>query len=154
VIAVVLLTGAGCASTTVGTKMSANQVDQIKKGVSTRAEVESILGSPVHTSIIGDGRRIMTYSYFEQSASPKGTTFIPWAGPFLGGARGERQQQTLQVILNKDSIVEDLEFSDARSRIDSNGLVAPKITVTPVSPAVPPPTVLATNKTFSAISKP
>ena len=128
----------GCISSSFGTKMSQGQVDQIKKGVSTKADVETILGQPVNTSMIGDGRRVMTYSYFAQSARAKGQSFIPYLGPFIGGATGEREQQTLQIYLDKNGVVEDYEFSDSLSTIDSRGgIFNQQIKSTPVPVSAP-----------------
>jgi outer membrane protein assembly factor BamE (lipoprotein component of BamABCDE complex) len=42
---------AGCAS--YGNKMDRSKLDQIKKGVTTRAEVEALFGPPMTTALMG-----------------------------------------------------------------------------------------------------
>ena len=96
----------GCAS--YGNKIEVSKLDQIKKGVTTRAEVEALFGLPMNTSLLGDGRRMMLYNYHESQV--KGQTFIPYAGAFMGGSRS--RNQSLQIVLSKDNVVQDFEFND------------------------------------------
>ena len=61
----------GCATGyTHGNKLDQNTVSQIKKGVTTRAEVIAALAPPTNVSLMGDGRRMMFYSYSDASAKP------------------------------------------------------------------------------------
>src|SRR3989344_3974883 len=81
----------GCVSTSVGTKMSADKIDQLKKGVTTRAEVETLFGKPIATSMLGDGRRMMVYNYSGTKVKPTGlgatigSAFVPGGYLFMGG---------------------------------------------------------------------
>jgi outer membrane protein assembly factor BamE (lipoprotein component of BamABCDE complex) len=129
----------GCASNTYesGTPMSADKISQIKKGVTTRAEVEALLGPPDFVSLVGDGKRVMSYHYSSTQTEAHATaaTFIPYAGLFVGGAKGQSQThtQTLQVILNAANVVQDYEFDDntGNTAIKSGGgLFAPSTSST------------------------
>lgn len=130
-----LITGlfAGCASTSYGTKMDQNKISQIKKGVTTKAEVEALLGPPAHISIIpgasGDGRRMMQYSFYEMSAKPTAASFIPVVGGFVGGSQQQRTQ-SLQIIITKSGVVEDYEYSDSTNHSEG-GLLNRKTVASP-----------------------
>lgn len=76
------------ASQQYGTKIDPARVAELKHGVTTRQEVEQWFGPPMQTALIGDGRRMMLYSYY-----------------------ASKQQQTLQIILNSSNIVQDHEFN-------------------------------------------
>jgi len=108
----------GCASvhTESGVQISQDKVAQIRKGVTTRAEVEALLGPPTNVSMMGAGKRMLTYHYTSTDASshPTATTFIPYAGLFTNTAKAEAQTRTqlLQVMLNAQGVVDDFEFSD------------------------------------------
>lgn len=106
---------AGCMSHQYGTKIDSNKVSQIKKGVTTKAEVEALLGAPSHAGITGDGRRMMTYSYTESSSQ---ASFIPF-----GGASGKSRTQTLQIMISKSGVVEDYEFSDNAQDHETGGFL-------------------------------
>jgi len=126
----------GCATTsTSGTKFDKNMISRIKKGVTTRAEVEATLGSPTYVAMMGEGRRTMQYNYIETTTSTKASTFIPFYALIGGGATVDQRIQNLQIMLNKDHIVEDYEFSDNAGTTDmSGGLLNTKTTTTPVDP--------------------
>lgn len=124
-----------CASTSGGTQISSDKVSQIKKGVTTRAEVEGLLGPPAHVGLMSDGRRMMTYSFYETSAHATGATYIPIVGAFAGGAKGQQRVQTLQIILTKEGVVQDYEFSDNTNRLESGGPFNPGVRSTPTGPS-------------------
>ena len=96
--------------------MNADKVSQIKKGVTTRAEVEALLGPPANVFMMPEGKRMMSYSYSSTKAEGHATaaTYIPYVGMFAGGSKGEAQTriQTLQIMLNAKGIVEDYDFAD------------------------------------------
>ena len=96
----------GCMST--GQKMDQSKVDQIKKGVTTRAELETMFGTPFNVAMMGEGKRMMVFMF--ATVQVKATNYIPVIGHLVGGT--DDRQQILKVILNKDNIVEDYEFSD------------------------------------------
>lgn len=140
---ITLLAVAGC-GTTSGTKMESSKVSQIKKGVTTRAELEQLLGPPANVSMMGDGRRMLFYRFSDtqQKTGSKllfASGFIPFAGMATGAASvvaagagaatsgSKTRMQMLQVILSKDGIVEDYEFSDKTMDVSTSPLGA-KIT--------------------------
>ncbi len=102
---------AGCYSTSSGTKIDDSKVSQIKKGVTTRAEVEVLLGKPSSVSMMGDGRRMMFYTYVEASGHATAGSYIPFANLVTSGTQSQVHTQRLQIILTKDDIVEDYEWS-------------------------------------------
>lgn len=116
----------GCMSydTEHGTQMTAEKIHQIKKGITTRAEVEALLGPPSSVTMLGNGRRVMSYLYTgtkgELHATP--ITYVPIVGLFAGGSKtsGVVHTQTLQVMLSDAGIVEDYEFSDTSSKTGIN----------------------------------
>ena len=104
-----LTLAAGCASS--GQKVEQDKLSQIKKGVTTRAEVEALLGQPSHVTIVGNGKRIMFYTYSEVKANT--ASYIPYASIFAGGTKN--RQQMLQIMLNENNVVEDYEFGDRQT---------------------------------------
>lgn len=96
----------GCVTSTSGQRMDAAQVNSIKKGVTTRSEVEANFGPPIATGMLPDGKRVLTFSYNESKM--KGETFIP----FYPGGGADTRRQSLQVIVGPDNIVQDYDFND------------------------------------------
>lgn len=110
----------GCASSSHGTKIDNDKVSQIQKGSTTKEEVVQMFGPPMHSSLMGDGRRMMMYHYTESKQQVKGQSFIPVAGAFMGGSKGTIRQQQLQIVLNKDNVVEDFELNDGTNNVETN----------------------------------
>ena len=102
---------AGCAHQTHGKRIDQETVSQIKKGVTTKDEVEALLGPPTNISMLGDGRRMMLYNFMEVSTQATATSFIPFVGGLIGGA-GQQRTQSLQIIITKSGVVEDYEYLD------------------------------------------
>ncbi|MFA5143735.1 MAG: outer membrane protein assembly factor BamE [Candidatus Omnitrophota bacterium] len=124
---------AGCATMTYGTKLDQSKVSQIKKGATTRAEVEALFGPPAYVSILNDGRRTMSYNFTETSMAVTPETFIPVVAYFAGGTRGQTKTQMLQIILSKADIVEDYEFTDSTSKTETkNSFSGTQTTSVPV----------------------
>lgn len=98
--------GVGCMSS--GNKMEQSRVDQIQKGVTTRAEVEANLGAPDSVAIMPDGGRALMYNYYESKAQAR--NFIPYVSLFGSGA--DTRRQTLQVVVGPNNIVQDFEMTD------------------------------------------
>lgn len=113
---------AGCASSSYGRKIDGSKVSLIKKGVTTKTEVEQLLGPPDHVGMIGDGRRSMSYSFHETNAHPNAASFIPVVGGFVGKAEGKMRRQSLQIMITKSGVVEDYEFSDTTQDIEAGML--------------------------------
>jgi outer membrane protein assembly factor BamE (lipoprotein component of BamABCDE complex) len=105
----------GCATS--GQQMDRSQVENIQKGVTTRAELEAMLGTPMHAGMMDNGRRLLTFQFHETRV--KGESFIPYAGAFIGGR--DHRAQILQVILDANGVVEDFEFSDSTIETKQEG---------------------------------
>jgi hypothetical protein len=108
----------GCSSvnTENGVAMTPDKIAQIKKGVTTRAQIEALFGPPDNVAMMPEGKRVMSYNYTATNVSghPNAASFIPYVGLFAGGAKAEGQtrMQKLQIMLNPQGIVDDFEFSD------------------------------------------
>jgi len=123
-----------------GTKLDASKVSQIKKGVTTRVEVEALLGPPATVSMYGaDGKRMMSYSYMSTSSEGSGTINMFYPAGSQIDARARTRMQTLQVVLDKSGIVEDYEFNDGTTNTKSSGDLLNR-TTTSTSTATPPTT--------------
>jgi outer membrane protein assembly factor BamE (lipoprotein component of BamABCDE complex) len=104
----------GCASSTVGNQnLTADKVNQIQKGVTTRAQVEQLIGSPQNVSILGDGRRVMMYSGSQTKADmSSGLVHDMTIGLVPENSKTTMRRETLEVYLDGNDVVEDYEFSD------------------------------------------
>jgi outer membrane protein assembly factor BamE (lipoprotein component of BamABCDE complex) len=91
----------GCVS--VGRKIDQSSADSIKKGVTTREQVTSLLGSPDGITRLGTGDTLYSYGYMRMKAKP--ASFIPIVGMFAGGA--ETQHQFFTVTFGPDGVVKD-----------------------------------------------
>jgi hypothetical protein len=124
-----LVTMVGCATAATSTgnqSLQGDRVAQIKKGVTTRAEVEQIFGAPNHVQLMGDGRRTMIYTGMQGTRNNAGDIAwcIPFVGPLVGGKNtSSRRLERLQVVLNKAEVVEDYEFSDTTTDSQSSNSV-------------------------------
>lgn len=92
-----------------------------------------MLGVPTTVSMIGDGRRMMFYTYTESSSQVKAAGFIPIVGAFAGGGTMKTRTQTLQVMISKSGVVEDYEFSDNTQAQNMDGMGHMKSTSTPTT---------------------
>jgi len=91
--AVIVALLAGCAST--GENFDEGKVSQIKKGETTEAQLIQMFGQPQSRGVNSEGATTLTWTYIESRV--KGESFIPYAGPFVGGTR--HKQKTLNVTL-------------------------------------------------------
>lgn len=73
---------AACAAS--GREIKPEQLAQLKKGETTVAQAEAILGKPTNRMVNSDGGTILSYGYSRVQARPE--TFIPIVGAFVGGA--------------------------------------------------------------------
>ncbi|MFZ0425092.1 MAG: hypothetical protein WAL80_19615 [Xanthobacteraceae bacterium] len=71
----------GCASS--GVKVSEQQAESFKVGVSTYADVVSALGDPTTTTIDSKGIRTAAYTY--SSVRSQAQNFIPYIGGLVAG---------------------------------------------------------------------
>jgi hypothetical protein len=111
----VLTVGAGCSTTTTEGNQSLTEgnVTKITKGVTTRAEIEDILGQPDEVTLLPDGCRTMTYQGSETkfdwlSVVVQGLMpfYVPMKDP------NTTRRQVLQIILDRNNVVEDYEFEN------------------------------------------
>ena len=107
----------GCVST--GRKIDQAAADSIKKGETTRAQVGQLLGSPEMITKNSNGDTIYIYHYMR--ATPKASTFIPYIGPFVGGAN--IQQQMTRITFGPDNVVKDFSTTQGATESDM-GLAA------------------------------
>jgi outer membrane protein assembly factor BamE (lipoprotein component of BamABCDE complex) len=134
---------AGCATKTTisgSPAIDSSRVSQIHKGVTTRQELIDTFGSPAHSQMMGDGRRTLVFVSNQTTMKADNKMWIPFAGPFVGANdKHETRMQNLQVVLNRDGIVEDFEFSDQTSEISMKasafGGSAKTTTVDNIAPA-------------------
>lgn len=81
---------------------------QIVKGESTRDDVRRLLGVPNGRTDLGDGGESWTYSYGK--AKTRATSYIPYVGPFIGGAESEGHAVTY--VFDSDGIVQTVSEYD------------------------------------------
>lgn len=102
----------GCAS--VGENFDERNVSQIKKGETTEAELLQMFGEPQNRTEDSEGTSTLQWTYTESVT--KGESFIPYAGPFLGGSRSK--SKTLNVILRDGKVV---SFASTGGGLESRG---------------------------------
>lgn len=108
---------AACVST--GRKIDQAAADSIKKGETTRAQVGQMLGAPEMVTKTSNGDTVYLYHYMR--ATPKASTFIPYIGPFVGGANV--QQQMTRITFGPDNVVKDFSTTQGATESDM-GLAA------------------------------
>lgn len=105
-----------------GTPIESAKVAQIIKGKTTRAEIEGLFGKPEMTSMLPDGRRMITYNYNSTHMKVNSGAILRAAFTASGPlAQGTTKTQALQIYLSKDGMVEDYEFNDNTRDIQSFG---------------------------------
>ena len=90
---------AGCAST--GQNFDESKISQIKKGVTTEAELVQMFGAPTSRAMNSEGNTTLNWMYAE--VREKGTSFIPYAGTWVGGTQSK--EKSLTVTLGADGKV-------------------------------------------------
>ena len=124
--AAVLMLSACAMQSEVGTKLESTDVERIKKGVTTMAQVESMIGKPDSINMIEDGKKIAFY-YSSQGESRSWfnpAALIPFAGLFVTQqATSTTRTQQLHITYNRRGVVEDYHFSDDAKEMEIN--VAP-----------------------------
>lgn len=102
---------AGCASS--GNKKLQKETEvsmqsKIKEGVTTKAQLKSMLGSPDSVSFTDGGKEIWKYVHAKVKVS--GKTFIPFYGLFHNGTNGTKKELT--ILFNGD-VVEKYTMSES-----------------------------------------
>ncbi len=88
---------AGCAST--GNNFDESKVSQIKKGETTEAQLIQMFGEPQSRGVNSEGQTLLTWMYAQSNV--KGTSFIPIAGGFVGGANSKSKTLTVTLLDGK-----------------------------------------------------
>lgn len=115
ILAVIAVT-LGCAAS--GTRLSKEDIQKIKEGETTRAQVIEMLGAPPISTLGSDGKEIFTYHFSSLKMSPQ--NFIPVVG--LIQSRTNMNIQMTHILFTKDGIVEKITSTDSQSNIRS-GLI-------------------------------
>ena len=102
---------AGCSS--VGTPIAQEKVNQIRIGVTTEPDLFLLFGPPSTKTLDPSGTIVLTWVY--SSASTKPETFVPLAGPFMGGYDTHLQQLT--VLINRKGRVEKWTMNNAPGEV-------------------------------------
>lgn len=102
---------AGCASS--GNKKLQKETEvsmqsKIKEGVTTKAQLKTMLGSPESVSFTDGGKEIWKYVHAKVKVS--GKTFIPFYGLFHNGTNGTKKE--LSILFNGD-VVEKYTMSES-----------------------------------------
>jgi hypothetical protein len=105
----------GCAS--VGTPIAKQNIPRIEKGVTTEAELVKMFGAASDKSFDSNGKIIITWMH--SAAQPKAASFIPYAGPFIGGTNV--QVEKLVVVMGKDGRVEDYTYNESHPNVNMGG---------------------------------
>lgn len=122
----------GCASS--GKQFDTRKVNEIQKGKTTEADLFAMFGQPMARGQTGSGFKTFTWVYSE--ARTKGETFIPFAGPFIGGV--DTRTKTLMVTVGTDGTVNDYNFSGSEFGVAGGVQDDPeKATSTAAKPAKP-----------------
>ncbi|HBL7239214.1 TPA: hypothetical protein LS257_001836 [Serratia liquefaciens] len=102
---------AGCASS--GNKKLQQETEvsmqgKIKEGVTTKAQLKTMLGSPDNVSFTDSGKEIWKYVHAKVKVS--GKSFIPFYGLFHNGTNGTKKELT--ILFNGD-VVEKYTMSES-----------------------------------------
>lgn len=110
-LAVALL--AGCASAgneALSKQTSASLQQHIEKGVTTKAQVQAILGQPQNVSF-NNGQEQWTYSFAH--ATPTAVDFVPVVNLFVHHANVDHKM--LVILFDKHGVVEDYSYTHGQS---------------------------------------
>jgi hypothetical protein len=101
----------GCAS--VGRPIAKDKISLIRLGVTTEVDLIRMFGGPSSKAVDSNGKILMTWVYSEASTKPE--TFIPLAGPFVGGMNTRVQQ--LSVVIGRNHTVEHFTMNDSPGEV-------------------------------------
>ena len=103
---------AGCAS--VGPEMNLAQTSKIRKGSTTRAQVEQLMGKPTSVVQMPDGKIMERWLYSKSYDAAESSTMIGY-NTNLDQTLVATHSQTLQVSYDAKGVVEDLISNDSTS---------------------------------------
>lgn len=101
---------AGCATS--GVKIDPNAVNSFKPGVTTLADAEARLGQPSQTTHNSDGTTTLDYIFGSSKVSA--STFIPFAGAFVGHT--DSQSQITELMFDKNNRFVRSSLSEGQTR--------------------------------------
>jgi outer membrane protein assembly factor BamE (lipoprotein component of BamABCDE complex) len=101
----------GCSS--VGTPITQEKVNQIRIGLTTEADLFLMFGTPSTKTLDANGKIVLAWVY--SSATTKPETFVPLAGPFIGGYSTELQQLT--ILVDRQGRVERWTMNNAPGEV-------------------------------------
>ncbi|MFA6230988.1 MAG: hypothetical protein WC617_12580 [Rhodanobacter sp.] len=101
---------AGCATS--GVKIDPNVVTSFKPGVTTLAEAEARLGQPSQTTRNSDGTTTLNYLFGSSQVSA--STFIPFAGAFVGHT--DSKTQITELVFDKNNRFVRSSLSEGQTR--------------------------------------
>lgn len=101
---------AGCATS--GVKVDPNVVTSFKPGVTTLADAEARLGQPSQTTHNSDGTTTLSYIFGASQVSA--STFIPFAGAFVGHT--DSQSQISELVFDKNNRFVRSSLSEGQTR--------------------------------------
>ena len=108
----------GCVSDTSGSSaLSADNVKQITKGVTTQAQVEAILGPPANVTMLSDGKRAMQYYYVETDMHSSWQNFVPILQMFAARNEGQTTRRSLQIELDANDVVRDYQYNESTNDV-------------------------------------
>ena len=100
-------------SSTIGTPIAQEKVSRIRVGATTEPDLLLWFGNPSTKTLDPSGAMVLTWVY--SSASTKPETFVPLAGPFIGGYSTRLQQLT--VLIDKKGRVAKWTMNNAPSEV-------------------------------------
>jgi outer membrane protein assembly factor BamE (lipoprotein component of BamABCDE complex) len=123
VVVAALLVLPGCYS--IGSRSIADQsrLEQLVSGMSTKADVLTLLGQPTMSFSDGAGMDLWAYQYTQARANP--AQFIPFVGLFVPP---EVESKTLTLHFNSDGVLERIARSHLQSGLDKSPPAAPSST--------------------------
>jgi outer membrane protein assembly factor BamE (lipoprotein component of BamABCDE complex) len=108
-----LAIGITACSTTIGTPIAKEKVNQIRIGLTTEPDLLLLFGNPSTKTLDPGGNVVLTWVY--SSASTKAETFVPVAGAFIGGYNTHVQQLT--VLVNRKGRVEKWTMNNSPGEV-------------------------------------
>lgn len=109
---------AGCAAPPPApVPVTADRLAGFQKGVTTEAQVVTLLGKPLTTSAGMDGSKILAYA--SVNTGVRGATFIPIVGLFAGGA--DMKMNSATFTFGQDGKLLDYRLSDTSYSVNALG---------------------------------
>lgn len=103
------LTGCGGATIASGKKFDTTNVKNIKKGVTTKAEILQMFDQP-YLKNINAGKETWTYTHRSTVGKKDGASYIPIVGTFVGSRDYQHENSSLSLVFEKD-VVKECDFA-------------------------------------------